>query len=114
MALAGWDIALAPRALAPRQPKSSQPTAMKPSVSISSWETSCLSVSERPPLGTISRYLVSLPSQAARTSTISPISQSRSVTLAAIAGGPQRLMDAYEIIVHREQRHGVRMVLDLL
>ncbi len=44
------------------------------------------------------------------TSTISPISQSRDVTPAAIAGDPQRLMDANEIVVHRKPRHGRRVV----
>jgi hypothetical protein len=56
----------------------------------------------------------SRPSQASSTSTISPISQSRSVIFAAIAGVVRSVMDAQEIVVHRERCKRMRVVLDFV
>jgi hypothetical protein len=60
-------------------------------------------------------YLALLASQASSTSIISPISQGRLVTPAAIAGVVRSVLWMRNaIVVHREQCDGMGVVLDFL
>src|SRR5438046_1001101 len=77
----------------------------------------CLTMASAPTEATVEvasiRGRFRVASNASSKSTTSLISQSRSVTPAAIAGRHlERLMDADEIIVEKMQRHRVGMVLD--